>query len=77
MNSAESRKLQENIARDPKSDFFALRNDEDLFGGRVFYFAARWITADIDVTTVRVERIEDITGLARDRFGGGKFGGRR
>ena len=60
-----------------KRTFAALWDDEDLFRGRVLYFAARGITADIYVTTVGVERIEDIAGLTRDRFGGGKFGGCR
>ncbi len=64
------------VARFEQKFCSALWNYEDLFRGGILYFAAWRITANIDVTTVRIERIEDVTWLSRDRLSRGKFVGR-
>jgi len=65
------------VARVEQKFCAALRNNEDLFRGGILYFAAWRVTANIDVTPVRIERIEDVTWFSRDRLGRGKFVGRR
>ena len=48
-------------------------NDEDLIGPGVLYFATRHITAYIDISSTRIERTEDVSRFARNRFSRWKF----
>jgi len=50
-----------------------LWNNEDLIGPRVFYFAAGYIAADIDISSARIEGADDVPRFARNRFSGRKF----
>jgi len=46
-----------------------LWNDENLFRGGVLHFAARRVTADVDIAPVRIKRVKHIPRLSRHRFG--------
>jgi len=49
-----------------------LWNDKNFIGPRIFYFAAGCVTADIDISSTRIEGTEDITRLVRNRLGSWK-----
>lgn len=50
-----------------------LRNNKNLFCGRVFHFAPGGITTHINIASVWIERVVNIARLARDWFRGGKL----
>jgi hypothetical protein len=45
-----------------------LWNDENLVGPWIFYFAAGWVAAYVDVSPFGIEGTRDVSGLARYRF---------
>lgn len=54
-----------------------LRHHEDFLRVGIFYFASRSVSADVDISSVCLERIEDQTWFARDWFGCWKLRCRR
>src|SRR6266516_3659175 len=50
-----------------------LWNNEDFIGPRIFYFAARCVTAYIDISSACIEGAEDVSRLVGDRLSYRKF----
>ena len=50
-----------------------LRNDKNLIGPRIFYFAAGSVTAHIDISLIGVKGTEHVAWFARDCLGSREF----
>src|SRR6266446_4155200 len=50
-----------------------LWNNEDLIGPWIFYFAAGYVAAYIDISSARIEGADDVSRFARNRFSCRKF----
>src|SRR5438094_7963392 len=59
--------------RAPPARHRNLWNNEDLIGPWIFYFAAGYVAAYIDISSTRIERADDVPRFARNRFSCWKF----